>query len=231
MRVDIKVFLFGWVCTFSSSIFGVQTSLQDSLYLEAESGMVEAPMQVFDDPAASGGQFVMVEHGNESTGGPPASGKMSLTVNLNEGTYKIWGRVITPSATEDSFWVQVDSGVSYRWNAIGTFTKWTWAAVHDSDNNATQVSWELEAGSHTIDIYYREDGARLDEVYITRFDDTPTKGDEIVTQTIFVSQELGDDANEGVSEEAPIRTLFRAHQIAKATEEEVTDYELSLIHI
>ncbi|MEM9858395.1 MAG: hypothetical protein AAF843_13605, partial [Bacteroidota bacterium] len=211
----------------SQSVYARMNTFQDSVYLEAESGIVEAPMQIFDDPEASNGQYVKVLPGNESNGAPPPSGKVSFEVSLNAGTYKIWGRVITPSGSEDSFWVQVDNGTAYRWNGIGDFTQWTWAAVHDSDDNANQVEWALDGGIHTINIYYREEGAQLDEIYITRFDDTPTKGDVIVTRTIHVSQELGDDSNEG-TESSPIRTLFKAYQIAQATQEEVTNYEILL---
>ncbi len=208
-------------------ICAFQSFAQDSIYLEAESGLVEAPMQVFDDPDASNGQYVEVLPGNESTGSPPAAGKVSFNINLKAGIYKIWGRVITPSGSDDSFWVQVNNGNAYRWNAIGEFNSWTWAPVHDSDDNERQVTWQLEEGTHTINIYYREDGAQLDEIYITGFDDTPTKGNVVVTKRIFVSQALGSDGNEG-TEESPIRTLHRAYQIAQATQNEVTNYEILL---
>ncbi|MEM9895554.1 MAG: PKD domain-containing protein [Bacteroidota bacterium] len=222
------MFLTALTCRGYCTTGSVLDNASDSIYLEAESGAVEAPMAVFGNEQASGGQYVMAPAGNESTGVPPAMGKVSLTVSLNAGTYKIWGRVITPTGSNDSFWISVNGENPYRWNSIGDHINWSWQPVHDSDNGEQIISWELEAGEHTIDFYYRESQAQLDEVYISRFDDTPTKGDSDVATTIYVSQQLGNDSNNGLSEQSPIKTLHQAYQMARSMRDDVANFQILL---
>ncbi|MBV6648054.1 MAG: T9SS type A sorting domain-containing protein, partial [Cyclobacteriaceae bacterium] len=153
--------------TVSSAPSGVSAA-----FIEAESGTLESPMQAFGDVNASNGQYVGVT-GVSSTGSVPATGKTSLSVDLEAGTYKIFGRVLATDGGSDSFWVSVDGGTAYKWNSIQLSTTYIWDEVHDADNSNTVVTWTLSAGSHTIDFYYRESNTRLDRVYITKNGDTP----------------------------------------------------------
>ncbi|MEO0732114.1 MAG: hypothetical protein AAFZ52_04730, partial [Bacteroidota bacterium] len=193
----------------------------DSIFLEAEAAMVEAPMLIKTDTTASGGAYVEVAAGNNSFSEPPATGSISFTAELQAGTYKIWGRVLTPAGEDDSFWVKVDDGPAYKWNQIGTQLDWTWVAVHDNNSDNAVLEWTFaEASTHQITLYYREDGARIDEIYVTNLGDTPTKGDlppAAGEQAIYVSQEEGvDENNLGSTPDNPVKTLARAYAIARA---------------
>ena len=83
------------------------------------------------------------------------------------GTYKLWGRVIAPTDDDDSFWVRVDNGAWTDWNDITAGSAWHWANVTDDTNSDAPVLAGLSAGTHTIAVAYREDGAKLDRVLIT----------------------------------------------------------------
>lgn len=142
----------------------------NTIWLEAERGTVGATWNDnVADTTASAGQYVTVKPGNNSTASAPttAAGLVTLTFNVTTaGTYKLWFRTICPDANGDSFWVKMDSGSFAMWNGITAATAWRW------DSFAT--TYTLSAGSHTLTIGYREDGAKLDKVYLTAAGDTPT---------------------------------------------------------
>ncbi|MFW6032859.1 MAG: hypothetical protein ACOCTI_05755, partial [Phycisphaeraceae bacterium] len=142
-----------------------------SLYLEAENATSLGSLwQTNSDSDASNGSYIEVAPGNNSTTSAPGSdGIASYTLsNLDAGTYKLWARVIAPSAADDSFWIRMDGGTWIKWNnvASGSATTWTW----DDDGS---LSWTLSAGDHALEVGYREDGTQLDRIYVTADGDSP----------------------------------------------------------
>ncbi len=138
-------------------------------WFEAEQGVLTAPLQVATDGNASEGQYIEATPGSNSTGSPPSNGQANYTFNVSvPGTFKLWGRTIAPSTSDDSFWVQVDGGTWNRWNFITASSSWVWDDVHQEDNGTiTELFYDLGVGSHTITVAYREDGAQLDRLMIT----------------------------------------------------------------
>lgn len=195
-----------------------------NIYVEAESGTVESPMQVLSDGNASGGQYVAVTSGS-STAAPPANGKTSITVDLEAGTYKIWGRVQASDGGSDSYWVRVNGGTAYQWNNIPQSTNYRWDDVHDADNNNIAVTWTLSAGSHTVEFLYREPNTRLDRIYITKNGDAPndsgTPGPDPVYNRV---RKLGTNMSfffygtEGCSQTLSNPWIFKANGLNLATE-------------
>src|SRR5438067_1630097 len=93
------------------SLFAAPAFAQTYLWPEAESAALSAPMQTATDSAASGGVYIQVAAGNNSTTAAPSSGIATLTFSVPAaGTYKVWGRVIAPTTSDDSFWVRMDGG-------------------------------------------------------------------------------------------------------------------------
>jgi len=154
--------------------------LLNAMYLEAEDALViESPMRIGIDSKASNGEYVLTPPGQRSTSRVPNSGKLSFQVALQAGTYRIWARVVAPSPSSDSYYVQIDAdGPIYNWNKIKNFgnnNKWGWDVVRN--DNADQnpiVDFELEEGKHTITFYRREDGVQLDRIYVTSLGDEPS---------------------------------------------------------
>lgn len=140
-----------------------------TVWLEAECGNAGSLWNINADNTASNDQYVTIASGNNSTGSAPTSsnGHIDYDFEVSEsGTYTLWARVIAPSPTDDSFWIRMDGGSWISWNNIAPgSTSWTWDDVQ---------SYSLSAGSHTLTVAYREDGTRLDKLYLTNAGDTPS---------------------------------------------------------
>ncbi len=144
-------------------------STSELIWIEAEDGTVEAPMETHNDDAmASGGEYVTVAAGNASTAGPPATGKVTFNVTIaGTGPHHMWGRVAAADTNTDSFWATVDGGTAIQWNNLPGAGAWTWYELRDTDAADAIVDLDLAAGPHTIAIAYREEGARIDKILVT----------------------------------------------------------------
>jgi len=130
------------------------------VWLEAECGILGSFWNVSSSSSASNDQYITVQSGTNSTGSAPSSssGHAVFDFSVSEsGNYNVWARVITPSPTDDSFWVRMDGGSWFQWNNIGPNSSWAWEQAQ---------SYNLSTGSHTLTVAYREDGAQLDKIYI-----------------------------------------------------------------
>jgi len=146
------------------------------VWLEAECAGAGPLWNSLSDANASNGQYLTVQSGNNSTGSAPGTdGQINYNFSVSEsGTYKVWARVITPNADDDSFWVRMDGGSWTLWNNIPSTSTWQWDDVHDSNNGGSVVSYNLSSGNHTLTIGYREDGAQLDKVLVTNTGTVPS---------------------------------------------------------
>lgn len=143
--------------------------------MEAENGDFGSPTlwQTTSDASASGGEYIEVTPGNNSTATPPsgADAIVSYEINISSpGTYQLWARTISPNGSDNSFWVRLNDSTDWvRWNDIdGSGTSlWTWSELHDSDNSNLVSRFTLIAGLNRIDFAYREDGTRLDKIALT----------------------------------------------------------------
>ena len=139
-----------------------------SLYLESENGTLTSPLQIVADTTASNGQYFQVTAGNNSGGAVPTGGHATFPFTVTTaGDHKVWGRVIAPTTSDDSFWVRVDTQPWVQWNNIVNGTGWHWDVVHNSAAGDAVVLFNLAAGSHTLEIAYREDGTKLDRLLVT----------------------------------------------------------------
>ncbi len=138
-------------------------------------------MNVYDDPAASGGRYIGTEDGTtgDEMDAAPADGVATYSFTVAGGTYKIIGRVIIPDA--DSFWVRIlgatnltpgedpdQPGTGWvRWSDPPDSDNWYWNDVFSGDHGGETANWTLAAGTYTLEIARREDGALLDAILIT----------------------------------------------------------------
>ena len=120
--------------------------------VEAESAAVTSPMAVRTDGAAQGGRYV-----SQTSGSTAGKVTAQLTVRT-AGRYAVALRVQAPNSSSDSFVVKVGSGSSTTWN-LGIRTSWTWVTG--------QTIVQLPAGTTTVVVTNRENGARLDAVRLT----------------------------------------------------------------
>ncbi len=152
----------------------------EEIWIEAEAvATIEAPMQIFDDPTASGGKYIMLDPAaDQSTDGPPDDGLVTYTFTVAGGTYKIAGRVISIDSS-DSFWVQIPSATTQttnhssgwvQWNSMTHEGAWGWHDIWSNDDDSATVEFTMAAGTHTLEIRHREDESQLDALVITNID-------------------------------------------------------------
>jgi hypothetical protein len=139
-----------------------------SIWLEAECASVGSLWNKPADANASNSSYVVIQPGNNSAASAPtnSAGFIDFSFSVSQsGTYRVFARVLTPTANDDSWWVRMDGGAWVMWNNIAA-TSWTWAQFTNTFN--------LSAGSHTLTFAYREDGAQLDKINITTSTTAPT---------------------------------------------------------
>jgi hypothetical protein len=135
-------------------------------YIEAENALPNpAPMQVSNDTQASGGKFIQVQTGKNSTGAAPTDGRAKLTFLSRAAVpYKVWGRVKAPDTGSDSFWVRFDAAATWINWGLAAGASWHWVQIPGPGSNGT---FTFTATAHNLEVAYREDGAQLDRVLIT----------------------------------------------------------------
>jgi hypothetical protein len=136
------------------------TNTGSGVWFEAECGNVGSLFNTHQSATASAGRYITVQPGNNSTDTPPLSvnGQVSYSFTINNaGTYNLWARLRTPSASDDSYWIKIDNGSWIAWNNIPTSTVWNWNYFQSTN---------LQVGSHTLYVAYREDGTDMDKIYM-----------------------------------------------------------------
>ncbi|NOY79201.1 MAG: T9SS type A sorting domain-containing protein [Calditrichaeota bacterium] len=136
----------------------------DNIRMEAEAGILTAPMKVAIDSSASGNKFVYAPTGDPGTG----LDELKFYVKV-PGTYYFWGRIFANNNEEDSFFASVDGGPEALWD-LGDdqiFGQWRWKKIKDRDSGE-YLTANLDVGLHSLKIRGRERFARLDKILITR---------------------------------------------------------------
>lgn len=141
-------------------------------YYEAESFTITAPYAKVTDATASGSSLIMSTAASPGSA-PAATGRATLTFTLPTAqTVKVWGRFSVGSGgtSNDSLFVRVDNGNFALWNDIqprlGGNNVWGWDNVHDTPAG-TAPTYALSAGTHTLELAYREPNLKVDRFFVT----------------------------------------------------------------
>jgi hypothetical protein len=152
----------------------------EEIWLEAEAAdTITAPMETYDDPAASGGKCIGTtdDVGNSSDTPPAPDGTASYTFTVAGGTYKVSCRIIIPSG--DSFWVRIPGATTQttnhgsgwvRWSDPPNSNNWYWHDVFSAEDDGETVLFTMDPGTYTLEIGYREDAALMDAIVISKID-------------------------------------------------------------
>jgi hypothetical protein len=147
------------------------------IWIEAEAAAsITSPMKIYNDPLASGGQYIGTEEGiGDENNNPPTAGIATYNFTAQGGTYKIL-LLVSITGGSNSFWVRIP-GATYspgthssgwiKFNGISDGAEWHWDEVHSDDHGQQVVKITLPAGQHTLEIARREDGTLLDAILIT----------------------------------------------------------------
>ncbi|MBN1341415.1 MAG: hypothetical protein JXQ73_01980 [Phycisphaerae bacterium] len=150
-----------------------------SVELEAEAGALMPTMRIGQDPAASGGKYVWLPGEPGKKGGGSGSGSVTWRLRIERpGSHYLYGRVLTPTPDDDSFFVRVATesteiiGMA-AWHT-GTHEKWTWTPLR-LDNSRKRTGILLPAGVVYVELHAREDGAKIDKLFVTDNPDASPK--------------------------------------------------------
>jgi hypothetical protein len=192
-----------YLSAFSLLIFlAVKAANGEEIWGEAEkASSITPPLQIIDDATASGGQYITVTEGNNSSSNPPSTGIAKYTIRVKEeGVYRMYLRVLcspdVDAESSDSCWVRIQ-GVTLNmevgpddWitnNNIDYLAAdpqdWFWSQLrhyvdYPGDNF---IEMTINPGIYTVEIAYREDGLWIDGFLITNETDVDpaTLPDEI----------------------------------------------------
>ncbi len=142
---------------------------------EAEAGELFGAFRIVDSTSASGGRYIDTPDGfgHEEDSVNPEH-RTEYCMNVTEaGRYKVTGWV-QGARKSDSFYLAVD----------GTFADDRWDTPRNSSferqdaarRGQDPFTFDLEPGEHTLSIYLREDGTKLDKVALEKVDATTTCG-------------------------------------------------------
>ena len=155
-----------------------EPSTSTQVWLEAEcADQVGEAWQVVADSEASGGSYLQVQPGNSSVSAAPTASAKQLTFTFSvsqAGEYTLYSRQQeNGSNNDDSFWVRANTG-SWVKNGLNTPAgSFAWGAARDADNNFSQVTFSLVAGSNTLTLGTREDNLQLDKLYVSLANTAP----------------------------------------------------------
>ncbi|MFT5369696.1 MAG: hypothetical protein ACI8V2_004674, partial [Candidatus Latescibacterota bacterium] len=148
----------------------ILVSPQKGTYWEAEKGQIVAPMVQNQDLQASQGTYVWMP-GPEGARGGSDLGAITWPLQIPvAGTYFIWARVLTPTPDDDSFYVRLYSPQEILiprsdWHA-GQHKTWTWIPMR-LNRSDTATQFQLPQGHSHLKLRVRENGAKIDQLYIT----------------------------------------------------------------
>jgi len=146
----------------------------EEIWLEAECSQVGSSWSIQTSADASGGEYLTPPSG--FNGSPPTNSNaiLSFTFSVtNPGIYKVYGLVKVPSTSDDSFYIRVNGGTWISWNSISGGNYFSWQQVHSSAIGPNYATYNLSAGTNTIEVGPREDGSGLDKLYLTKTGGTP----------------------------------------------------------
>lgn len=173
---------------FNFQLSGAQ-ACENSITLEAEcADALGSKWTVSNDGAASNGQYVAPPAGHISYNTPPTSNSDILKYNVavvEGGKYRVFLRSQAPNGNSDSYWIQVNNGSWQKWNKVNLENQsnsyaWDQAAVWNGGYAPCPLSFQLNPGTNTIKIAWREPGLRLDKIFVTLVGKTPTGAGETV---------------------------------------------------
>jgi hypothetical protein len=164
-------------------------------WLEVECGQVGSVWNVLVDNDASNGEYVTTPAGTESLDSASVDTAYHIMFPIHvskPGLFRLWGRVITPTANDDSYWIKMDDDAWALWNSIPAGNTWHWEIVFDQSNNSEVMAYQLNPGNHTLSICLREDGALLDKLYLTNTGAVPSELGEEATNCPVMNQDNTD---------------------------------------
>ncbi len=141
-------------------------------WLEAECAAVGDQWTTSLSSTASNGKYVVVRKGNSYNSAPAdieANYVRFVLSSPQANMYRLFARIGAPSNLDDSYYVRLNDGDWRPWkNGIEQSGGFRW--------NRLPGELALRAGANTVDFAYREDGTRLDKIFLSPVKNGTTPG-------------------------------------------------------
>jgi hypothetical protein len=150
----------------------------DETWIDAGAAEVRGVLELQDDPsAASGTSLVATDRSRQRD--PPGAANASYQFEVaGDGPYAIWVRLFGTADfapekwASTGFWIRLDDEDWVDMERKRATGSWQWHHLGASDagdysDPLTVDTYDLAAGTHTLDVGFKRTGARLDEFYIT----------------------------------------------------------------
>ena len=154
-------------------------SVEVEEWVDVECARYGEAWEVRYDPAANQEAYLVPTRGDSRDAPPPDALGNQINMYFRFGAIQdslpltLYARVDAPSPSDDSFWVRLDDGEWYPWTSINH---------SDEGYQWNRLPVPLYGKNHllsTLTIAYREDGAKLDRIYLTSYDSLPSLQPEI----------------------------------------------------
>ncbi|MBN1560374.1 RICIN domain-containing protein, partial [candidate division KSB1 bacterium] len=152
--------------------------------IEAEDGTLGDRWNIGYHTGASNGAFIEIDPSyNNGTSSPECTSAecvASYSFDISSsGNHRFWFRIVSENGSDDSFFWRIDDG---SWNLENN--RWGFGNWYLTDNS--QVD-SLNAGSHVLEISYRENGTRLDK-FVIQLDSAPMPcGDNSINNAVSIN--------------------------------------------
>ncbi|MEM6468605.1 MAG: SdrD B-like domain-containing protein [Planctomycetota bacterium] len=168
---------------------GLYEATVDVMFEAEDYEWIDWPWKVKNDSDASGGQYLVARNGTGSYYNRPPSGrKVAYDFQVDQdGRYELSALLRAGNSADNSVWFRVDGGHWIQWHTPVTGSHYDWHQA-TSGWNKDAVSFDLDAGSHSLELKVREDGTRFDKFLVSK----------LSTTTIFF--DATDGAREGAWE-------------------------------
>ena len=142
-----------------------------ALYLEAEAirqGKYFSPFSIQNDNLASGGKYITQNTTGNSNGSPAdnSNGQAVFTfTNRSLGDVTVWARIWAPSADDNEFYFKMEGTDNWQTHTAPVTTGWVWTQL--------KTYPALSENTHQLKLLIKEDGLKLDKLYLTTNTDAP----------------------------------------------------------
>ncbi|OXU16011.1 rhamnogalacturonan lyase family protein [Sedimentisphaera salicampi] len=181
MKISVIKFYLCFLALSSACAYGIGEFVQDKgsegiISLEAESFTSKAPKSshswnLINSPDCSGNEAMQAQPDDGTsinTGYAATSPSMEFDVYfVKTGTHYVWFRCLPLDGYSDSFHIGLDGEelASADRARSSNFESWNWS---NSTMDGTDASFEVDStGLHTVNVWMREDGFRVDKILLT----------------------------------------------------------------
>ncbi len=143
----------------------------EHIRLEAEAGVITAPLITRSDTAASGGSYLVYPSPQAQAGSVVYAFEIKQS-----GTYYIWTRSLTPGATGHNSWtVSADGGAAFTYDVFqnARSNTWAWDLLSERGSGTPDIpqfdpkTYPFAPGMHTLVFEGRAHDTRLDKILLT----------------------------------------------------------------